>query len=55
MVYPKGCGLFGQATLDTILKHPDHLFYLTIGLAVANGDVVMNGVQPFTEPCKAAH
>ena len=42
MVSPKGCGLLGQATLDTILERHDHLFYLPIGLIVANGDVVMD-------------
>ena len=55
MVCPKGCRLLCQATSDTILKHPDHLLYLPVGLTVANGDVVMDDAQPFTEPCKAAH
>ena len=41
--------------LDTILKCPDCLFYLPIGFTVANGDMVMDDAQPFTEPCKAAH
>ena len=54
MVHPKGCGRLGQAVLDTILEHPDCLFYLPIGLTVANGDVVMDNAQPFAEPCKAA-
>ena len=54
MVDPKSCGLFGQAVSDTILKCPDYLFYLPIGLTVANGDVVIDDAQPFTEPCKAA-
>ena len=54
MVHPKGCGRFGQAAPDTILDHPDHLFYLPIGLTVANGDVLMYNSQPFTEPYKAA-
>ena len=51
---PKGCGHLGQAALDTILKRPDHPFYMPIGLTVADGDVVMDDTQPFTEPCKAA-
>ena len=55
MVCPKGCGHLGQATLDTILEHPDHLFYLPVGLTVANSDVVMDNAQPFAESCKAAH
>ena len=55
MVCPKGCGHLGKAVLDTILEHPDHRFYLPIGLTVANGDVVMDNAQPFTKPCKAAH
>ena len=55
MVHPKGCGHLGQAMPDTILEHPDHLFYLPIGLTVANGDVVMDNAQPFAELCKAAH
>ena len=55
MVHPKGCGLFGQAAPDTILKHPDHPFYLPIGLTVANGDMVIDDTQPFAEPCKTAH
>ena len=54
MVHPEGCGLLGQAMPDTILEHPDHPFYLPIGLTVANGDVVMDNAQPFIEPCKAA-
>ena len=41
--------------LNAILKHPDHLFYLLIGFAIANGDVVVDDAQPFVEPCKAAH
>ena len=40
--------------LDTILEHPDHPFYLPIGLTVANGDVVMDDAQPFAELCKVA-
>ena len=55
MLYPKGCGLFCQATLDTILKHPDCLFYLPVGFTIANGDVVVDNTQPSTELCKAAH
>ena len=39
--------------LDTILKHPDHLFYLPIGFTIANGDVVVDDIQSFTEPCEA--
>ena len=54
MICLKGCGCLGQAMLDTILEHPDHPFYLFIGLTVANGDVVMDDAQPFTELCKAA-
>ena len=55
MVCPKGCGLFHQATPDTILKHPGHPFYLPTGFTIANGDVVVDDAQPFTELCKAAH
>ena len=55
MVHPKGCGRLGQATLDTILECPACAFYLPIGLTVANGDVVIDDAQPFTELCKAAH
>ena len=40
--------------LDTILEHPDCLFYLLIGLTITNGDAVMDNAQPFTEPCKVA-
>ena len=40
---------------DTILKYPDCLFYLPVGLTVANGDVMMDDAKPFTEPCKTAH
>ena len=39
---------------DTVLEYSDHLFYLPIGLTIANSDVVMDDAQPFTEPCKAA-
>ena len=55
MVCPKGCGHLGQAAPDTILEHPNCPFYLPVGLTVANGDVVMDIAQPFTELCKAAH
>ena len=55
MICPKGCGYFGQATLDTILECPDCPFYLPIGFTIANGDVVMDNAQPFAQPCKAAH
>ena len=41
--------------LDTILNHPDHPFYLPVGLTVTNGDVVMDNAQPFAELYKAAH
>ena len=51
----KVTGHLGQARPDTILEHPDHLFYLPIGLTVANGDVVMDNAQPFAQLCKAAH
>ena len=54
MVYPKGCRCLGQAALDTILECPDRLFYLPIGLTVANSDVVMDDAQPFAQLCKAA-
>ena len=54
MVCPKGCRLLCQATLDKVLKHFNHLFYLPIGFTIANGDVVVNDAQPFTELCKAA-
>ena len=54
MVCSKGCGCLGQATLDTILEHSDHLFYLPIALTVANNDVVMDNTKPFAQPCKAA-
>ena len=54
MVNPKKCGLFLQAAMDTILKHPDCPFYMPIGFTVANGDVVVDDAQPFAEPCKAA-
>ena len=53
MAHPKGCWLLCQAMPDTILKHPDHPFYLPVGFTIANGDVVMDDAQPFTEPCKA--
>ena len=52
MVCPKGCGRLDQAALDTILECLDHPFYLSIGLTIANSDVVMNNAQPFTESCK---
>ena len=55
MVCPKGCGLLHQATLDAILKHLDCPFYLPIGFAVANGDVVVDDAQPFAKLCEAAH
>ena len=55
MVCPEGCRLLYQAVLDTILEHPDRPFYLPIGFTVANGDVVVDNAQPFTEPCEAAH
>ena len=54
MVYPKGCGLFCQAVLDTIPYHSDHPFYLPLSFTVTNDDVVVDDDQPFTEPCKAA-
>ena len=54
MVHPEGCRLLHQAMPDTILKHPDHPFYLPIGLTVANGDVVVDNAQLFAELCKAA-
>ena len=53
MVHLKGCRCLVQAT-HTILECPDHLFYLPIGLTVANGDVVMDDSQALTELCKAA-
>ena len=55
MVHPEGCRLLHQAALDAVLKHPDRLFHQSIGFAVANGDIVMEDAQPFTELCKAAH
>ena len=55
MVHPKGCRRLGQATPDTILEHPDCLFYLPIGLTVANSDVVIDDAQPYAEPYKATH
>ena len=55
MVCPEGRGLLHQAALDAILKFPDCLFYLPVGFAIANSDVVVNDAQPFAEPCKAAH
>ena len=55
MVYPKGRGLFCQATTDIILKHLNCPFYLPIGFTIANGDVVVYNAQPFIELCKAAH
>ena len=55
MVHPKRCRLLCQATLDTILKCPDCVFYLPVGFAVANGNAVMDDAQPFTELCEAAH
>ena len=55
MVCPSGCGLLCQAALDTILKSPDCPFYLPVGFTIANGDVVMDDTQPFTETYKAAH
>ena len=54
MVCPEGCGLLHQATPDSILKHCDCPFYLPIGFAVTNGDVVVDSAQIFAEPCKAA-
>ena len=54
MVYSKGCGLLYQAAPDATLKCPDHPFYLPIGFAVANDDMVVDNAQPFAEPCKAA-
>ena len=54
MVCPKGCGHLGQAAPDTILGCPDRLFYLPVGLTVANGNVVMDNTKPFAQPCKAA-
>ena len=55
MAYSKRRRLFCQAVPDTILKHPDHLLYLPVGFAVANGNAVMDDAQPFTELCEAAH
>ena len=55
MISPEGCGLLCQAMLDTILKHPDHPFYLPISFTIVNGDVVVDNVQSFAELCKAAH
>ena len=54
MVHPERCGLLCQATLDIILKCPNHLFYLPIGFTIANCDMVVDNAQPFEEPCKAA-
>ena len=54
MVHPERCMLLYQAMLDTILKHPDPLFYLPIGFTVANSDVVVDDAQPFTKLCEAA-
>ena len=54
MVRSEGCKLLHQATPDAILKHPDYPFYLTIGFAVANGDVVVDYAQHLAELCKAA-
>ena len=55
MVHPEGYRLICQATLDAIFKHPGHPFYLPIGFAVANSDVVVDNTQSFAELCKAAH
>ena len=54
MVHPEGCGHLGQATPDTILKHPDRLFNLPVGLTVTNGDEVMDDTKTFAQLCKAA-
>ena len=54
MVCLEGCGLLCQATPHTILKHPDHLFYLPVSFTVANGDMVVDDAQPYTEPCEVA-
>ena len=53
MVPPERCRLLHQVMLDTILKHPDHPFYLPIGFTIAKGDVVVDNTQPFTELCEA--
>ena len=55
MVHPEGCRLLHQIALDAILKHPDNPFYLPVGFAIANSNVVADDAQPFEEPCKAAH
>ena len=55
MVCPKGCRLLCQTVLDTNLECPDHPFYLPLGFTIANGDVVVDDAQPFTELCEAAH
>ena len=55
MICPEGCWHLGQAAPDTILKHPDCLFYLPVGLTVANRDVVVDDTKTFAQPCKAAH
>ena len=55
MIYPEGFGPLYQATSGAILKYSDRLLYLPIGFAVANGDVVVDNAQPFSELCKAAH
>ena len=54
MVHPKGCRLLCQAAPDTILRHPDHPFYLPVGSTITNGDMVVDNARPFTEPCEAA-
>ena len=42
MIRPEGFKLLHQATMDTILKCPNHPFYLPIAFAVANDDVVVD-------------
>ena len=39
---------------DANLECPDYLFYLPIGFAVANSDVLVDDAQPFVELCEAA-
>ena len=53
MIHPEGCGILLQAMPDAILKCPAHPFYLPIGFAFENDDMIMDDAQPFTELCKA--
>ena len=54
VAHPERGRLIPQAPLDAVFQHLYCSLHLPIGLAIANGDVVVDNTLPFMEPYKAA-